>query len=65
MLNGQVNGKPASILVHTGAATCTTVLSKVMWDCAKGVRAQLQSTSDRKLVGVQGTPLHMHGSACV
>ena len=50
----------ASILVDTGAVA--TVLSKAMWDRAKEQGAQLQSITDRRLVGVQGTPLHLHGS---
>ena len=60
-MSGFVNGVPASILVDTGAAT--TVLSKCMWDRAKGQRTQLQSVANRKLVGVQGAPLQLHGIA--
>ena len=58
MMKGLVNGVSASILVDTGAAT--TVLSKGMWDRAKEKGMQLH---DRILVGVQGTSLHLHGSA--
>ena len=50
----------ASILVDTGAVA--TVLSKAMWDRAKEQGAQLQSITDWRLVGVQGTPLHLLGS---
>lgn len=60
-MKGLVNGVSANILVDTGAAT--TVLSKDMWDRSKERGAQLQGIADRKLVGVQGTPLHLHGSA--
>lgn len=58
-MKGLVNGVPASILVDTGAAT--TILSKNMWDRAGGQGVQLHGISDRRLVGVQGTPLHLHG----
>ena len=60
-MKGRVNGVSASILVDTGAAT--TVLNKCMWDHAKEQGMQLQSKIEQKLVGVQGTPLHFHGSA--
>ena len=57
VLNGRVNGVQANILVDTGAVT--TVLSKSMWDCRRDQTAQLQTVTDRKLVGVQGAPLCM------
>ena len=57
MMNGLVNGVSANILVDTGAAT--TVLSRDMWDRSKERDAQLQGIADWKLVGVQGTPLHL------
>ena len=63
VLAGQINGLPASILVDTGAAI--TVLSKCMWDRAKGDGAQIDSISGRRLVGVQGTPIPLHGKAHV
>ena len=63
MLKVLVNGVSANILVDTGAAV--TVLSKGMWDRSKGPGAHLQSTAERKLVGVQGTPLQLHGTARV
>ncbi len=59
-IRGLVNGVPANILVDTGAAT--TVLSKNMWErCG----ARLQGISDRRLVGTQGTPLHLYGSTYI
>ncbi len=61
MLKGLVNGVSANILVDTRAAT--TVLSKDMWDRSKGQGAQPQGIADRKLVGVQGTPLLAHASS--
>ena len=60
MMNGLVNGVSANILVDMGAAT--TVLSRDMWDCSKERDAQLQGIADWKLVGVQGTPLHLQGT---
>ena len=63
MISGQVNGVSANILVDTGAAT--TVLSKDMWDRSLEQGAKLRSVTDRKLVGVQGTPLCLHGKAYI
>lgn len=63
VLDGLVNGVPASILVDTGAAT--SVLNKGLWDKSKGSRSGLKGTAGRKLVGVQGEPLELYGSACV
>lgn len=65
LLSGSVNGIPASILVDTGAAT--TVLAKEVWDVlvAKTPEAQLESAAGKKLVGVQGTPLQLHGTTQV
>ena len=60
MLKGLVNGVSDNILVDT-----VTVLSKGMWDHSKGPGAHLQTTAERKLVGVQGTPLQLHGTARV
>ena len=61
MMKGLVNGVSVIILVDMGAAI--TVPSKDMWDRSKEGGAQLQGIADRKLVGMQGTPLHLHGSA--
>ena len=52
-----------SAWLDMGAAT--TVLSKDMWDRSKEQGAQLQGMADRKLVSVQGMPLHLHGSASI
>lgn len=60
-MKGLVNMVSVNILVDTGAAT--TVLNKDMWVRSKERGGQLQVIADRKLVGVQGTPLHLHGSA--
>ena len=59
-MNVQINGVSASILEDTGAVA--TVLSKVVWDRAKKQGAQLQSAINRRLEGVQDTPLHLYGS---
>lgn len=63
VLGGLVNGVSANILVDTGAAT--TVLSKDMWERSKKQGATLQGITNRKLVGVQGTPLHLYGGTCI
>ena len=63
MIKGLVNSVPANILLDTGAAA--TVLSKSMWDRSKNHDAQLRCVADRRLVSVQGTPLHLHGSASI
>jgi len=65
LLSGSVSGIPASILVDTGAAT--TVLAKEVWDVlvVKTPEAPLESAAGKKLVGVQGTPLQLHGTAQV
>ena len=63
VLEGLVNGVPTSILIDTGAAT--SVLSKDLWDKAKGSGSELGDAAGRKLVSVQGKPLQLYGSACV
>ena len=63
VLEGLVNGVPTSILVDTGAAT--SVLNKDLWDKAKGSGPELKGVAGRKLVGVQGNPLNLYGSAHV
>ena len=62
-MKGEVNRMPVNILVDTGAAA--TVLSEIMWDRINNSRAQLQSSTEWRLVGVQGTLLHLHGSTQV
>ena len=59
LLEGRVNGVPASILADTGAAV--TVMSKEFWDKAKGSSDHMQESVGKKLVGAQGIPLHLHG----
>lgn len=58
-----VNGVPTSILIDTGAAT--SVLNRDLWDKAKQDGSELGDAEGRKLVGVQGEPLQLYGSACV
>ena len=61
VLNGQINGVTVSILVDTGAAA--TVLSKEVWDRVNTTGAELDPVgAGVGLVGVQGSPLHLHGS---
>lgn len=59
VLQGLVNGVAIDVLVDTGAAA--TVLSRDAWGkvCTGG---KLSSTK-RKLVGIQGTPLQLHGES--
>ena len=59
VLNGQINGVSVSILVDTGAAA--TVLSKDVWDLVNTDGAELEPVGVG-LVGVQGSPLQLHGS---
>ena len=61
VLNGQINGVSVSILVDTGAAA--TVLSKDVWDLVNTDGAELEPVGvGVGLVGVQGSPLQLHGS---
>ena len=62
ILEGQVNGVNAGILIDTGAAA--TILSRKLWD-KTGCMEPLASPDGRKLVGVEGTPLNLHGVAQV
>ena len=59
VLEGSVNGVPASILADTGAAV--TVMSREFWDKSKTNEDQLREATGKKLVGVQGTPLQLYG----
>lgn len=63
VVEGLVNDVPVSILIDTGAAT--SVLNKVVWGKARGDNAQLKGVPGRKLVGVEGKPLQLYGSACI
>ena len=61
VLNGQINGVTVSIIVDTGAAA--TVLSKEVWDRVNTTEAKVEPVgAGVGLVGVQGSPLHLHGS---
>lgn len=61
VLEGQINAVNVSILVDTGAAA--TVLSKEVWDRVNTAGAELEPVGvGVALVGVQGSPLHLHGS---
>ena len=59
IIQGLVNGVAIDVLVDTGAAI--TVLSIEAWRKV-GMKGRLFSTK-RKLMGVQGTPLQLHGVA--
>lgn len=61
VLEGQINAVNVSILVDTGAVA--TVLSKEVWDRVNTAGAELEPVGvGVALVGVQGSPLHLHGS---
>ena len=60
---GQINGVTVVILVDTG--TPATVLSEEVWNRARVDGAELEPVAGVGLVGVQGSPLQLHGSAQV
>ena len=64
-LDGAVVGVKVSFLVDTGAAV--TLLRKDTWDGVCGVSAtpDLSPCLALRLVGVEGTALHTHGSAAI
>ena len=63
-LSGAVNGAQMSLLLDTGAAV--TLLQEDTWARAVAKHLQeLQPRSTLKLVNVGGTPLTIHGCACV
>ena len=61
VVDGLVNGVSASVLVDTGAAL--SVLNKAMWDKTGGKGSDLKGAAGKKLVGVQGKPLQLFGTA--
>ena len=64
VLNGQINGVTVAILVDTG--TPATVLSEEVWNRVRVDGAELEPVAAGVgLVGVQGSPLQLHGSAQV
>ncbi len=62
-LNATINGTQASFLVDTGATV--TLLQEDVWERSNVTRKKLEHWSKSRLVGVDGTPLHAHGSAQV
>ena len=59
-----MNGHSTSFLVDTGAAV--TLMRKDTWDQVNdGLATELEPWSERQLVSVDGTPLQVHGQACV
>ena len=64
-LDGAVVGVKVSFLVDTGAAV--TLFRKDTWDGVSGVSAtpDLSPCLALRLVGVDGTALHTHGSAAI
>lgn len=61
VIQGQVNGANLNVLVDTGAAS--TVLSREAWG-RLGEKPELAKT-EKRLIGVQGIPLDLHGVAKV
>ncbi len=65
-LNATINSTRltrASFLVDTGATV--TLLREDVWERSNVTRKKLEPWSKSRLVGVDGTPLHAHGSALV
>ena len=61
VLEGCVNSVYASILADTGAAV--TLVSREFWEKVTVNNEQLKGSMGRKVVGVQGSPLELHGIA--
>ena len=64
-VDGLVNGAAMSFLVDIGAAV--TLIHKDEWDSlnVQTQRVDLHPWDEHLLVGVNGTPLQVHGHACV
>ena len=60
VVEGRVNRYPVNILIDTGAAA--TIVSSDTWEKIRSPGAELISTTGKKLVGVQGTPLQLNGT---
>ena len=62
-LQGTIEGIPARFLVDTGATT--SVLNKNIWTrMNQQNKCPLREVTDKKLVGVEGSPLQVLGVAC-
>ncbi len=58
-LSGTVNGIPTTFVVDTGASI--TMLDETFWEKANHGECSLEPWTGRRLVGVEGTPLHICG----
>ena len=58
-LSGTVNGVPTTFVVDTGASI--TVLDETLWEKTHRGECSLEPWTGRRLVGVEGTPLHICG----
>ena len=63
-MSGEVGSEPVSFLLDTGAAV--SLISRDVWRRVNAKQpTKLQPWSDQKLVGVDGSPLEVHGQVCV
>ena len=58
-LSGTVNGVPTTFVVDTGASI--TVLDETLWEKTHRGECSLEPWTGHRLVGVEGTPLHICG----
>ena len=61
--HGQVDGTPTAFILDTGAAV--TLLHQDLWDRGKRPQSTLEPWNGPKLVGANGTPMRVHGTAMV
>ena len=62
-MDGQVDGTPTAFILDTGAAV--TLLRRDLWDRGKQPPSTLEPWSGPKLVGANGTPIRVIGTATV
>ena len=62
-LSGSINGFSVSFMPDTGAAV--TLLRKDVWDRVKSAQDTLKPWSGPRFVGVEGTPIQIHGTTQV
>ena len=62
-VDGQVDGTPTAFILDTGAAV--TLLRRDLWDRGKRPQSTLEPWNGPQLVGANGTPIRVHGTAMV